>query len=157
MRGRTVTPIQSRLITNRVVTPDGCWMWERSARQGYGSIFVNGRTRAVHRVSYELYVGPIPLGLVLDHLCMNTLCFNPRHLEPVTSVENVARWHRAANIARGHGRCSRGHALVEENLYVTPSTGERRCWTCSRDQARAYARARYVRKTSRPYRRHVVQ
>jgi hypothetical protein len=45
----------------------------------------------VHRDVYEQLVGPIPEGLVLDHLCRNRSCCNPAHLEPVTTAENVRR------------------------------------------------------------------
>jgi hypothetical protein len=44
-----------------------------------------------HRFAYELLVGPIPEGLVIDHLCRNRRCVNPAHLEPVTAEEN---WRR---------------------------------------------------------------
>jgi hypothetical protein len=50
-----------------------------------------------HRFAYELLVGPIPAGLVLDHLCRNRLCVNPNHLEPVTNSENPRR----GRVARG--------------------------------------------------------
>jgi len=47
-----------------------------------------------HRVAYEIVNGPIPLGLVLDHLCKNTLCINPLHLEAVSRIENHRRAYR---------------------------------------------------------------
>jgi hypothetical protein len=74
-----------------------CWMWVGcvSARK-YGSFRVGGRdgkTCIAHRVAYELLMGPIPRGTVLDHLCREKLCVNPAHLEPVSQHENIKRAH----------------------------------------------------------------
>lgn len=69
-----------------------CWLWTGAIQSGgYGEIRHLGRTRLAHRVSYEVHVGPIPIGLQLDHLCRNTRCVNPTHLEPVTQSVNVRR------------------------------------------------------------------
>lgn len=70
----------------------GCWLWKASKLDGgYGSFHAIDRTRGAHRVAYELYVGPIPPGFQLDHLCRKPACVNPAHLEPVTISENVRR------------------------------------------------------------------
>ncbi len=53
---------------------------------------------------YERHVGPIPDGLDIDHLCLNTVCCNPTHLEPVTRDENSRRaqyWRKARAIFKG--------------------------------------------------------
>lgn len=69
-----------------------CWVWQGTGtKTGYGQISVEGSQRYAHRVSYELHVGPIPDGLQIDHLCRNTSCVNPAHLEPVTGAENTRR------------------------------------------------------------------
>jgi hypothetical protein len=52
---------------------------------------VEGRMRLVHRLAWEIVVGPIEPGLEIDHLCRNRVCLNPAHLEPVTKEENVRR------------------------------------------------------------------
>ncbi len=78
-----------------------------------------------HRVAYELAIGPVPDGLVVDHLCFNRACVRPGHLEPVTQQENVMR-------ARTH--CRKGHEFTPENTYVRPGgTGgiQRICRTCN--------------------------
>lgn len=72
--------------------PAGCWIWQgRPAVTGYGVMSVNDVVQLAHRLSYELYVGPIPAGLTIDHLCRVRLCVNPSHLEVVTRAENTRR------------------------------------------------------------------
>ncbi len=75
-----------------------CKVWKgKLNRNGYGVIQV-GRSRVkamVHRLAYELHVGPIPKGKQLDHLCRNRACWEPNHLEPVTNRENTIRGFQA--------------------------------------------------------------
>lgn len=80
--------------------PDDCWLWVGVLHQGYGVLrrAPKGKLLA-HRLSYEINVGPIPDGLVIDHLCMVTRCVNPTHLEPVTLSENTSRY-----LAVRHGK-----------------------------------------------------
>lgn len=69
-----------------------CWVWTGATNtEGYASLRVRGRLVRAHRFGYEMLAGPIPRGLVLDHLCINPPCVNPAHLEPVTRAENNAR------------------------------------------------------------------
>jgi len=86
-------------------------------------------------VAYELECGPIPDGLVLDHLCRVRACVRPGHLEAVTQRVNLLRGRtiQAANAAKTH--CLRGHRFDSENTYVT-SLGQRRCITCKRMRSR---------------------
>lgn len=77
--------------------PTGCITYEGVRdRQGYGKLKVPGsrNSRLAHRMCYELIRGPIPDGMELDHLCSNQPCVNPGHLEPVTHLENMQRYHR---------------------------------------------------------------
>jgi hypothetical protein len=118
------TPIE-RLMRRVTVTDSGCWEYGGSRiNTGYGMVVSDGHHVLTHRLSYEHFVGPIPDGLVLDHLCRNRPCCNPAHLEPVTVAENNRR------AAYKRDLCKRGHPLDEENTYVNPSNGMRQCRTC---------------------------
>ena len=76
----------------QVAKSDGCWQWTGTRNEaGYGQIGVEGRTMYAHRFAYEAFVGPIPDGLVVDHLCGDPSCVNPQHLEVVPQATNVRR------------------------------------------------------------------
>jgi len=74
---------------------DGCWIWtasqNRKNKPGYGILWYRGTRELAHRFSYRLHKGKITKGMFLDHLCRNTMCVNPDHLEIVTHAENMKR------------------------------------------------------------------
>jgi predicted DNA-binding transcriptional regulator AlpA len=104
------------------VEPTGfCWEWTAfKDRKGYGRFRVDDRTMQAHRVAYELLVGPIPEGLHLDHLCRNTSCVNPDHLEPVDLAENVRRGYRG--LLSGKIRLLRRRATVCDTVSMAAPT-----------------------------------
>jgi hypothetical protein len=106
------------------LTECGCWVWMGYTENGYARS-TNG---FVHREVYSLLVGPIPDGLVLDHLCRVRCCLNPDHLEPVTFLENVRRGERAQKKF-----CKRGHSLADARIDA--KTGNRSCRECYRLRA----------------------
>lgn len=126
--------LEERFHARYAVSPAGCWEWTAGVdHAGYGKINDKGRCFRAHRVGYELLVGPIPAGLVLDHLCRNPPCVNPQHLEPVTDGENVRRGvgPTAANARKE--RCVRGHEFTG-----TQKAGRyRKCVVCARGGVRA--------------------
>lgn len=122
-------------------TDAGCWRWTAALDvHGYGRFNLGGM-RLAHRVSYEAAVGPIPVGLDLDHLCRNRWCVNPEHLEAVTRSMNLARspLMGAARSAMTH--CKRGHDLVAGDVR-RKKDGARVCRECQREMQRASRHAR---------------
>lgn len=148
----------SRVLLRRIVDkiePEpttGCWLWSGTGSCGYGKFSVNGRMRWAHRTVYEVFCGPIPRGLTLDHLCRVTWCVNPAHLEPVTQRENNLRGTSlaAANAKKKVcGKCG--------GEFYRRKRGNRACRQCERALARAdYAanRSEHLAECRRSYQRH---
>lgn len=122
---------------------DDCWEWQGSSAQtGHGTFWDGEQPTGAHRFSYELHVGDIPEGRVIDHLCDNGACVNPDHLQLASMRENNLRSDTIAarNAAKTH--CKRGHPLSGDNLYVAPKTGARNCRTCMRAADQRYKQRR---------------
>jgi hypothetical protein len=126
-----------------------CWPWTGSCTaNGYGQFHVRldsgpWSVTVAHRVAYELTIGPIPDGLVLDHLCRNRACARPDHLEPTTDAANILRgtgWS-ARHARKTH--CPQGHAYDERNTHVDKN-GMRHCRTCDADRHRARREERRI-------------
>lgn len=131
----------ARFLAKTVPGENGCMLFPSSTHTfGYGQFSLNCRLRLAHRVSYEMFVGPIPEGLTLDHLCRTPACVNPDHLEPVTRGENVLRGTgiTARNARKTH--CPKGHPYDAENTYVDPRNKRycRACWL-ARDRRKSAA------------------
>lgn len=115
---------------------ESCWEWTGTlfSPKNYGAFHlpVPGRRKwraaLAHRVSYELFHGPIPENFTIDHLCRNHRCVNPDHLEAVTNKENILR---GEGLTAKHARksaCPFGHE------YTPRKSGGRKCLTCERQQ-----------------------
>lgn len=119
----------------RVTKGAGCWEWTGSVNEdGYGRFAVSHRkTVRAHRWAYEALVGPIPQGLVIDHLCRNRACVNPAHMEPVTNRTNVLR---------GDGitaRFSRAEVCKFGHKFDGVREGRRVCLECRKRHKREWA------------------
>jgi len=125
-------PVTERFWAKVDKTGD-CWVWTASTRGsgGYGQFRIGKRQVFAHRVAYELEIGPIPEGLVIDHLCRNHLCVNPAHLEPVTERENILRGEAPSAQAARSTRCQRGHLFPERD-----ADGKRQCTVCRNQKQR---------------------
>lgn len=88
-----------------------CWLWRGYLHKGYAHFSLNGRTTSAHRFAYQLLVGPIPEGLVIDHLCHVKHCVNAAHLEAVTQKVNTQRGAHLGRPKQTH--CKRGHPIVQ--------------------------------------------
>lgn len=126
-----------------IADPDGCWEWiGHLSTEGYGRLNVLGQRVYAHRYSYERFVGPIPPGLEIDHLCRNRKCVNPTHLEPVTHRINGLRGQGSPAQNAQRTNCANGHPLSGDNLTFR-SVGSRKsrvCRQCHRDRGRARTR-----------------
>jgi hypothetical protein len=136
---RKRTPPIDRVLRRVVMGPDGCWVFTGATTLGYGRISrPQGATHSAlaHRITYEYFVGPIPDGLELDHLCRVPLCCNPAHLQAVTSRENLLRGIHPNMVAARTGVCRNGHS----DWHVR-ADGRRECRECRRLKRSASPRA----------------
>lgn len=143
-----MSQIEQRLLARRRITESGCWEYPGGLTvRGYAPISVGNKKKLRHRVSYEHFVGPIPEGLDLDHLCRNRACFNPAHLEPVTRSENIRRGIGPQVIREKYLRevthCRWGHPFDDANTEWR-TTGGRRCRICRA----AHSRTSEVKRTA---------
>ena len=111
---------------DKIQFTDSCWNWQKDFNRKYGRFdLYNNKEISAHRVAYEWFVGPIPENLTIDHVCKNTKCVNPDHLEIVSLQENI---FRANGSSVTH--CPNGHLKSEYQAPVSPSGRGRKGFYC---------------------------
>lgn len=127
---------------SKVNKTDSCWLWTAGCfgrNNEYGCFYKTGARNGIpaHRWAYENLIGPIPDGLVVDHLCRVTKCVNPNHLEPKTNKENILAGESITAKEAKQTKCKHGHSL--HDAYIL-SGNRRDCRTC-----------RHIRNSSRTH------
>lgn len=134
---QTILRIGDKLKT---ISTDDCWLWAGSTNHyGYGRFIQDRKSLQAHRVMYEVLVGEIPKGLVIDHLCRVLLCVNPEHLEPVTDKVNVLRGIGITAQQARQTHCKRNHKLSGDNIRADKGH-DRICIKC--EKIRSLARSK---------------
>ncbi len=119
--------LPTRITEHLTARDNGCWTWGKAhTRAGYPVVWWEGSQTTLHRVLYEAMRGPIPNGMVLDHVvCGDKTCPNPFHVEPATNIGNITRERREKVT------CKHGH-----NDWAIRPNGSRKCRECNRIEAR---------------------
>ena len=114
--------------------PEECWEWQGTCRtDGYGQIYIDGKHRASHRVSFFLANRYFPP--VVRHKCDNPKCVNPHHLEGGTQSDNMKDVvKRGRHFYANKTHCPWGHEYTEDNTYYRKKEGGRECRTCRRER-----------------------
>jgi hypothetical protein len=137
-----LTGIESIVLTQRFwarvrkADGDACWEWQGTIdEKGYGRLSVGRKMPRAHRISYEINVGPIPVGLCICHRCDNRRCVRADHLFAGTVTDNNrdmgrkgrAKWTRHPELTRGsrnpQAKLTEGEVLAIRSLL---ESGERR-------------------------------
>jgi hypothetical protein len=130
---------------------DGCWRWTGAKfdERGYGCFTLKRRAVRAHRFAWYVEHGqPMPLGMVVMHICDNPSCVRPSHLVLAPQIENVRDRDAKGRTARGEsaGRSKltdeqvatirndpRGHQKVASEYGVARSLvqriRQRKAWT----------------------------
>ena len=136
---------QNTRFWSKVKVANDCWLWQGTTPAGYGQYALWSRGSGVnrqrgtipaHRYAYEQFIGEVPEGLELDHLCRVKNCVNPQHLEPVTHRENCLRAATVRQWPTMSTHCDKGH---DRSLWIVyRKNGHRECRLCNRETLRRW-------------------
>lgn len=165
-KGRPRTPVRERFLEKCPDRPEGeCWQWRAGKfSSGYGAISIprgdgSNQNRPAHLIAYELFIGPVPVGLQLDHRCHtedkdcsggsgcpHRGCVNPWHLEPVTRRENLRRGRSNGARSQDTGMCAKGLHSMENAYEHRGKTKGKQCRECNLQYGMAYRAAKKAAK-----------
>lgn len=117
--------VLDRFLSKIQINPEpGCWDWVGNKhRKGYGFMKIDKVNRMAHRISFELFRGKIPAGLLVCHSCDNPSCVNPHHLFIGTNTDNmndmIAKGRQGKLRGSAHGRAK----LTESDVLSIRSAG----------------------------------
>ena len=106
----------------KAATPERCLIWPYSkSRDGYGIIWLNGKNRTVHRVSFAVFNDRIDPTLDVCHSCDVKPCFNPFHLWEGTTSDNVRdSWEKGRRSLAGERHPL--HKLTADQVRIIRQT-----------------------------------
>lgn len=136
-----------RLLERRRVTPEGCWEWTRSTRNGYGRIWIGRKQFTVHRLAAHIWLDfDLASSLMICHRCDNPPCFNPTHLFPGTAVDNMSDASRKGRLSGPRAPRETVYPRIRSCAacgqdYEPDSSHRGRSLVCSHDCRRAYLAA----------------
>ena len=124
----------------KVNKTESCWLWTAGQLGEYGCFYLTGGRTSIgaHVWSWTEANGPVPEGLVLDHLCEVKLCVRPSHLNPTTHRENILKGTSPSADNARKSFCNRGHSLHDAHIL---KGGRRDCRKCRviRNQSRSFS------------------
>jgi hypothetical protein len=131
---------ETRILSKITINPvTKCWNWNAAKDSfGYGHVNIRGRIYRTHRLFYAWKIGDLPSAKygkgvpILDHLCKNTSCCNPNHMELVSQSINLERGKGIGSINKRKTHCIHGHLLPEAREKYGKGKLGRRCIICRR-------------------------
>lgn len=110
------SPIMDRILAMTLKT-ETCWLWTgRIRRDGYAEISFQGKAVPVHRLSYVVFVGPIPKGMNVCHKCDVRHCCNPDHLFIGTQKDNIVDASKKGRLITGDKHHMRSNLEVKQRI-----------------------------------------
>lgn len=138
-----LTEAVDRFLAKTMRAPSGCLIWIAAVSdRGYGLFSLAGKMLPAHRFSHMAFVGEIPDGYQVDHLCRRRRCVEPMHLQAVTPRINTMRGMGPTARNATAEKCPQGHPYSDENTYR--HRGKRYCRICQRERRRERDKARVL-------------